>query len=357
MILCDCCCTEDNGKAKDDLGDMMKIEITTKKLKKAEDMTQYCGFGEGLKMVRSCRHGERKVILNVLSEGFSYFFYRLEGRTFSLELKINENVVYSERGVILIQKDDCQLHMINQVSSVPAMDTAFAYSPIRFSCSKRAHLKRNPLSISKLNSLPIAQTSTPRRVQLTSTLDLSSQSPQAQFCSQCATLTKWRVPEGDERHRHVCPSCGTVAFENPKIVVGCVPVTPDGTRVLLVKRAIPPVGKWTIPAGFLELNETAHGGAAREAWEEAYAQVDLSPLSLLAVYNILPAKQVQLVFRATLLNENDVKAGIESLEVGLFPWDDMPDESLIAFETVKWALRFARENNSRDIYQPDLRTR
>lgn len=177
------------------------------------------------------------------------------------------------------------------------------------------------------------------------------------FCAKCGTRTEWVKPEHDERYRHVCPNCSTVAYENPKVVVGCVPVTPDGERVLLVRRAIFPVGKWTVPAGFMELDETAHAGAAREAMEEAHANVDLSTPSLLAMYNILPAKQVQLLFWATLLNEDDVRPGIESLEVGLFRWDEIPEDSDLAFPTISWALDYARGHRHSPIVQPDIRTR
>ena len=76
------------------------------------------------------------------------------------------------------------------------------------------------------------------------------------------------VPEGDDRQRLVCPDCGFINYENPKVIVGAV-VSWDA-RILLCRRAIEPrYGYWTIPAGYLELNETAAEGAMREAREEA----------------------------------------------------------------------------------------
>lgn len=176
------------------------------------------------------------------------------------------------------------------------------------------------------------------------------------FCSKCATKMEWRTPPGDERERNICPKCGTISYDNPKLVVGCVPVTPDGKRVLLTKRAIPPIGKWTVPAGFLEVDETADAGARREAWEEAYAIIDMIPLCLLAVYNILPAQQVQLMYRGTLLNEFDIRPGAESLEARLFEWEQIPWDEL-AFPTVSWALQFSLDNRDRQILAPQLKTR
>ena len=146
------------------------------------------------------------------------------------------------------------------------------------------------------------------------------------------------VPDGDDRERLVCPDCGFVQYDNPKIVVGAV-VT-SGDRVLLCRRAIPPrKGFWTLPAGYLELNESALDGARREAWEEARATIAID--ALLAVYNIPRISQVQLIWRARLASET-FEPGPESLEVKLFGWDELPWDAL-AFPSVRWALGHARE--------------
>lgn len=148
-----------------------------------------------------------------------------------------------------------------------------------------------------------------------------------------------RIPEYDDRPRLVCPDCGYIAYENPRIVVGSVCRWEDG-RILLCRRAIPPrLGYWTLPAGYLELDETAEQGARREAWEEARAQLELD--SLLAVYSLRHINQVQLIYRARLLN-SDVSAGPESQTVALFEWDEIPWDEL-AFPSVRWSLNHDRE--------------
>ena len=112
----------------------------------------------------------------------------------------------------------------------------------------------------------------------------------------------YRVPDdGDTKQRAVCPACGTVHYENPLNVVGTVPVMPDG-RVLLCKRNIEPRwGKWTLPAGFMELGETTAEGAARETDEEAGAQYEMG--ELFAVMNVVRVGQVHLFYRARLLSD------------------------------------------------------
>lgn len=146
------------------------------------------------------------------------------------------------------------------------------------------------------------------------------------------------IPEGDNRERMICAECGYVLYDNPKVVVGSV--ARWGDRILLCRRAINPRrGYWTLPAGYLELNESTSAGAEREAWEEAQARIAID--GLLAIYDIPRISQVQLIYRARLLDEA-VAAGPESLEVGLFGWDDIPWND-IAFPSVRWALHHERE--------------
>src|SRR5262245_48007364 len=104
------------------------------------------------------------------------------------------------------------------------------------------------------------------------------------YCSHCGQRTEARIPEGDHVERRVCPACGTVHYRNPKVIVGCVPEWDDG-RILMCRRAIEPrLGLWTFPAGFLEMAETSGQGAAREALEEAQAEVE--PGALFVVINV-----------------------------------------------------------------------
>ncbi len=147
------------------------------------------------------------------------------------------------------------------------------------------------------------------------------------------------VPDGDNRPREVCDSCGFVAYSNPKVVVGSVVV--DQGRVLLCRRAIEPrLGFWTLPAGYLEHGETLEEGAAREALEEAGAAIRFD--GVLAVYSISRIGQVQVLFRAGFDGAAHFVAGVESLDVRLFSWDEIPWDDL-AFPSVRWALHAWRD--------------
>lgn len=155
------------------------------------------------------------------------------------------------------------------------------------------------------------------------------------------------IPEGDERERLVCGDCGFVLYENPKIIVGAVCTWED--RYLLCRRAIEPrVGFWTMPVGYMELNETTEDGARREVWEEACAQVEIQ--ALLAVYSIPEISQVHMIYRAHMLTA-DYAAGPESLEVGLFAWDEIPWSEL-AYPNVRWSLEYERETKGKTCFPP-----
>ncbi len=154
------------------------------------------------------------------------------------------------------------------------------------------------------------------------------------FCNQCAAPLRQAVPPGDQLPRYVCDACGSIHYQNPRLVVGCVPEH-EGS-ILLCRRAIEPRrGYWTVPAGFMENGETLQQAAARESQEEALAEVAIG--SLLAVVHVLHAHQVHVFFRAALPQAR-YGIGAESLEVALvrpaeIPWAD------IAFPSTDFALR------------------
>jgi ADP-ribose pyrophosphatase YjhB (NUDIX family) len=154
------------------------------------------------------------------------------------------------------------------------------------------------------------------------------------FCSHCGSPVTLKIPDGDHLPRFVCSNCGKIHYQNPLLVLGCVPEW-EG-KVLLCRRAIEPrLGFWTVPAGFMENGETMQLAAARECYEEALARVEVG--SLLAVANVTHAGQVHIMFRARLLLPK-FAPGPESLEVGLYeeaqvPWDQL------AFPSGEFTLR------------------
>lgn len=183
------------------------------------------------------------------------------------------------------------------------------------------------------------------------------------FCSECAHPVALAIPEGDNRPRYVCAQCDAIHYQNPKLVVGSIPFWEDDGKlqILLCKRAIEPrYGFWTLPAGFMENNETTAEAAIRETEEEAGANIELG--NLFSMINVAHVHQVHLFYLARL-RDLDFAAGIESLDVQLFaeheiPWDDL------AFPTIRTTLELfladrvkVREGgnfgfHSRDIVRP-----
>jgi ADP-ribose pyrophosphatase YjhB (NUDIX family) len=156
-----------------------------------------------------------------------------------------------------------------------------------------------------------------------------------------------QIPAGDTHERDVCATCGFINYVNPKIVTGSV-VRHRG-KILLCRRAIEPrVGYWTLPAGFMEVGETAEQAAMREAREEANASIVID--RLLAVYTIPRIAQVQIMYLAHMAEE-EFSAGPESLEVMLAGWDEIPWGE-IAFPSVTWALEQYRSVEASTDFPP-----
>jgi ADP-ribose pyrophosphatase YjhB (NUDIX family) len=154
------------------------------------------------------------------------------------------------------------------------------------------------------------------------------------FCTNCGQALSVSVPAGDDRPRHLCASCGTIHYQNPRMVVGCIPEW-DGL-ILLCRRAIEPChGLWTLPAGYLENGETVTECAIRETREEACA--DIEHLQPYALYSIGHISQVYLMFRADL-KDGAFAPGEESLEVALFQEREVPWDR-IAFRVIAATLR------------------
>jgi len=174
------------------------------------------------------------------------------------------------------------------------------------------------------------------------------------FCPACGQPVESKVPEGDHLPRYVCTACGTIHYENPRIIAGCVIEVDDG-RILMCKRAIEPRhGFWTVPAGFMENGESVQQAAAREAMEEALAHVQIG--SLLAVVSVLRAHQVHIMFRARLQPDRpDFGVGPESLETQLYAAEQIPWPQ-VAFLSVEFALHRYLEDRRSGVERLHFRT-
>jgi ADP-ribose pyrophosphatase YjhB (NUDIX family) len=157
-----------------------------------------------------------------------------------------------------------------------------------------------------------------------------------------------RVPENDSRERYVCGACDTVHYENPRNVVGTIPIWQD--QIMLCRRAIEPrYGYWTLPAGFMEIGESPQAGAARETLEEAGVEVQIG--ELFALVNASYAHQLHLFYLAKMPSEH-YSGGVESLEVRLFHEDDIPWSEL-AFQTSYHALKLFLADRARGLFAPN----
>lgn len=166
------------------------------------------------------------------------------------------------------------------------------------------------------------------------------------FCSSCGALITHKIPDGDNRLRYVCESCGEIHYQNPKVIAGILPTYK--AKVLLCKRSIQPrVGYWTLPAGFLENGESSLEGAIRECSEEANTQV--RDPSIYAIFDIPQINQIYIFYRAEM-PEAIFSPSTESSDVALFSEEDIPWSEL-AFPMVEALLDHYFEDRKSGIFE------
>ncbi|PCJ45494.1 MAG: NUDIX hydrolase [Moraxellaceae bacterium] len=165
------------------------------------------------------------------------------------------------------------------------------------------------------------------------------------FCSNCGGNITLLIPEGDHRDRHVCDDCGTIHYQNPRIIAGILPIYKD--KVLLCRRAIEPRrGFWTLPAGFMENGETTQEAAERETWEEAEAKIKID--GLYTLYDLPHISQLYMFYRGTVI-DGQFGAGHESLETQLFDEQEIPWDEL-AFPTIYRTLKRYFEDRKTGVF-------
>jgi len=167
------------------------------------------------------------------------------------------------------------------------------------------------------------------------------------YCSDCGSdKIEKEIPEGDHRLRFTCKDCGKIYYENPRLVVGTIPIFEN--KILLAKRGIEPQkGKWNLPAGFLEMDETSEEGAIRETIEETGAEI--LDLSVHTVFQS-DSNHLYILFLANL-KSNKFNTTPESTEIQFFDYNNIPWNEL-AFTSNEFALKsfISKENNTKNIY-------
>ena len=154
------------------------------------------------------------------------------------------------------------------------------------------------------------------------------------FCKHCANKMDFVIPSDDNLHRDVCHSCGYIDYENPKNIVGVL-ASING-EILLCKRNIEPrKNYWTVPAGFMENNESLVEGAKREAYEEVGIK-DYDP-SLFMIYSVPHISQVHIYFYTKLKNKI-TQMGPEINDIDFFSYKNIPWDE-IAFKSISVLIK------------------
>jgi len=169
------------------------------------------------------------------------------------------------------------------------------------------------------------------------------------FCSRCGSPLLFGAIAGEDRERLACPSCGHIAYVNPRLVVTVFPITEAG-EIVLIRRGIEPgKGWWAQPGGFLEVDETVHQAAMRETFEETGLLVE--PGEIVGLYTRLEAAVVTIAFEARIVGGIAAPTP-EATEIKAFAPEDIPWAG-IAFSTTTWALRDWLDRRRPDLHWPE----
>jgi ADP-ribose pyrophosphatase YjhB (NUDIX family) len=170
------------------------------------------------------------------------------------------------------------------------------------------------------------------------------------FCSNCGSALVYGSVDGEDRDRLACPTCGHIAYVNPRLVVTTFPIT-DAGEIVLIRRGIEPgKGLWAQPGGFLEVDETVNQGAIRETWEETGLLV--APGEIVGLYTRLEASVVTIVYEARIVGGTAAPTP-EASEIVAYAPAEIPWPEL-AFRTTAWALRDWMELRHPDLEVPPV---
>jgi len=143
----------------------------------------------------------------------------------------------------------------------------------------------------------------------------------ANFCPICGEPLTEKHYAG--RERPYCISCERPVYFDPKVAV--VVFIEKDDKVLLIRRGMEPgIGKWALPAGFIDFDEAPEDGAIRETLEETNLHVKID--KLLAVF---PKRDdgladVIICYSASIL-DGTPEAGDDADDIGWFTRDNIPE--------------------------------
>jgi 8-oxo-dGTP diphosphatase len=142
------------------------------------------------------------------------------------------------------------------------------------------------------------------------------------FCVDCGAALVPRVIEG--REVEACPRDSFILWHDPKVSTAVIVEAESG--IVLGRRSIEPgYGLWCLPGGFVNDDEDPAVAAVRECLEEISAPVELT--GLIGVFHIAKSdapSMIGIAYKGRLVDGARAAAGAETLEVGVFRPDSLP---------------------------------
>lgn len=141
------------------------------------------------------------------------------------------------------------------------------------------------------------------------------------YCPRCsAQLAEKNI---DHRKRKICPVCEFILYKNPA-PASAVILTED-EKILLVKRKYQPFkGDWSLPAGFMEYDESPENCAVRETKEEVNLDIRIKRLFNVYSGSDDPRTNAVLIVYLVEVLGGKLKPGDDALEAQFFTRDQIP---------------------------------
>jgi 8-oxo-dGTP diphosphatase len=153
------------------------------------------------------------------------------------------------------------------------------------------------------------------------------------YCRRCGHEMAEAHVSG--RNRLACPDCGFVLYQNPVPGVGLLIETAGGV-VLIQRGHAPHKGRWALPSGFIEADESIEEAAIRECKEETGFDVELVELFGVDSFPEGPIQSGIIIFYRARPFGGELRPGDDAAEAAIFSPDALPAD--LAFRTHRTVL-------------------
>ena len=166
------------------------------------------------------------------------------------------------------------------------------------------------------------------------------------YCPRCGS----QLFEAHNEKSKQCTSCSFVYYFNPSAATVAF-ILNERNELLVCRRAKEPAkGTLDLPGGFLDMNETAEEGIAREVWEETGLQVSETTYQFSLpnryLYSGFLVHTLDLFFHCKVANTQHLEANDDVAESFFIPLKELQPEAF-GLESIRKGIVHFLSNSER----------